>query len=242
MEIENNYAEKKTSRKTKKKEESEEEVSSDEEQSNYEPSHSEESIIGSSSEEEMSESEKVVLKKKDSSLKRKRGIQKESKAKPVPEKIKPPTKRLKKEDDFTDFTMPTQAVEGEKAFKISSKSTPAAPAEGEKSYKEKKEGSQRKPPNFDLGRVDFNLHTEDPNNIIQKTVQISTGLKLTCKMLAGATVSSGKVTYPDWAALIFQKKIKDDKCFEFNVGLKDAPKLIEGLKYIIAENKTFFNS
>jgi hypothetical protein len=93
-----------------------------------------------------------------------------------------------------------------------------------------------------VGRVDFNLHTEDPNNIVQKTVQISTGLKLTCKMLAGATMSSGKVTYPDWAALIFQKKIKDDKCFEFNVSLKDAPKLIEGLKYIISENKTFFNS
>ena len=59
-------------------------------------------------------------------------------------------------------------------------------------------------------------------------------------MLAGATLSSGKVTYPDWAALIFQKK--DEKCFEFNLSLKDAPKIVEGLKFLISENKKFFSS
>ena len=59
-------------------------------------------------------------------------------------------------------------------------------------------------------------------------------------MQAWATMLSGKVTWPDWAAIIFQKKIKDDKCFEFNVSLKDAPKLIE--EYIISDNKTFLNS
>jgi hypothetical protein len=170
----------------------------------------------------MSESEKIVIRKKESSLKRKRSPKKDEPkvTKTEVEKVKPPHKKQKKEE------------------KKSSKEE----LEGEKSFKEKKESPAKKATNFDVGRVDFNLHTEDPNNIVQKTVQISTGLKLTCKMLAGATMSSGKVTYPDWAALIFQKKIKDDKCFEFNVSLKDAPKLIEGLKYIISENKTFFNS
>ena len=64
---------------------------------------------------------------------------------------------------------------------------------------------------FDSGRADFNLDTENPNNIIQKTFQISAGLKMTCKLLAGAKMSSGKVIYPDWAPLIFQNKIKDNK-------------------------------
>ena len=220
VEVESDHAEKKTSRKTEKKEESDEEVTSGE--SDYEPSRSEESSSGSSSEEEMSESEKIVIRKKESSLKRKRSPKKDEPkvTKTEVEKVKPPHKKQKKEE------------------KKSSKEE----LEGEKSFKEKKESPAKKATNFDVGRVDFNLHTEDPNNIVQKTVQISTGLKLTCKMLAGATMSSGKVTYPDWAALIFQKKIKDDKCFEFNVSLKDAPKLIEGLKYIISENKTFFNS
>jgi hypothetical protein len=233
VEVENNHAEKKTSRKTKKdKEESEEEVSGSE--SEYGPTESEESTSGSSSEEEMSESEKIVEKKKESSLKRKRGASSSSKktaeksaaekSKVEAEKVKPPAKKQKKEEVPKDLGCP---IEGEKSFKTKEASTTTAL-------------SKKPPTNFDVGRVDFNLHTEDPNNIVQKTVQISNSLKLTCKMLAGATVSAGKVTYPDWAALIFQKKVKDDKCFEFNISLRDAPKLIDGLKYIIEENKTFF--
>lgn len=230
MEVEKNHAEKKKSRSTEKKDESEEEVTSGTE-SDYEPSHSEGYATGSSTEEEeMSESEKVVIRKKASALKRKRSSKEDNPprcraAEPEPEKSKNKNKKMKKDENETTKKSADKELEGEKS---------------EKSFKEKKEGNQKKVVNFDGGRVDFNLHTEDPNNIVQKTVQISTGLKLTCKMLAGATMSAGKVTYPDWAALIFQKKIKDDKCFEFNVSLKDAPKLIEGLKYIISENKTFF--
>lgn len=230
MEVEN-HAEKKKSGKTEKKVESEEEVLSSGTESDYEPSHSEGYATGSSTEEEeMSESEKVVIRKKASAVKRKRSSKDEevSTCRAAAEAEKRKNKKMKKDDNETTKKSTTEKeMEGEKS---------------EKSFKEKKEGPQKKVVNFDGGRVDFNLHTEDPNNIVQKTVQISTGLKLTCKMLAGATMSAGKVTYPDWAALIFQKKIKDDKCFEFNVSLKDAPKLIEGLKYIISENKTFFKS
>ena len=75
-----------------------------------------------------------------------------------------------------------------------------------------------------------------------KTILINTGLKLSCKMISGVTISSNKTQYPDWAALVFQKKIKDEKCFELNLSLKDAPKIVEGLKFLIGENKKFFNS
>ena len=77
-------------------------------------------------------------------------------------------------------------------------------------------------PNFEFGKVDKNLFSEDPNNIITKTVQINTGLKLSCKMISGVTVSSSKTQYPDWAALIFQKKIKDTICFDQRLGAAHA--------------------
>ena len=61
-------------------------------------------------------------------------------------------------------------------------------------------------------------------------------------MKSGVAISSNKTQYPDWVALVFQKKIKDNKVFEFNVNLKEAPKIIEAIKYIMAENQTFFNN
>ena len=68
-------------------------------------------------------------------------------------------------------------------------------------------------PNFESGKVDKNLFSEDPNDIIAKTILINTGLKLSCKMISGVTISSNKTQYTDWAALVFQKKIKDNKVF-----------------------------
>ena len=44
-------------------------------------------------------------------------------------------------------------------------------------------------------------------------------------MLAGATMSSGKVTYPDWPALIFQKKSKMRNAL-IQSFLKDAPTIV----------------
>ena len=193
--------------------EEEEEEAQEVSGSEYDGEESEESSSGSSSEDEMSESEKTVLAKKASAVKRKR-------AAPIPKKIETIKKESKKNEPPA------------KKMKKDKKEKDLTTADGEKKV----------PANFESGKVDFNLHTEDPNNIVQKTVQISPTLKLTCKMLQGTTISSGKVTYPDWAALIFQKKIKEDKSFEFNISLRDAPKIIEGLQFIINENKTFFKS
>ena len=47
-------------------------------------------------------------------------------------------------------------------MKFSSKKTPPSPA-------------KKVPVLFDSGMVDFNLDTENPNNIVPKTVKISTG-------------------------------------------------------------------
>ena len=72
--------------------------------------------------------------------------------------------------------------------------------EGEGEFK----NSGKEKPNFE-GKVDINLYTEDPTNIVPKTVQISKTLKVTCCMISGAQKFSGKITNPDWLGLFFQK-------------------------------------
>lgn len=214
-------------KKTKKIQKTQEVVSSSEEESDVELSESEGSLDGSTSGSE-SEAEVIVEKKKNTSLKRKRATKiEEDNDKKAKKRVKSEkTKKNKKEEK-----------KGEKKDEKKDDIT-----EGEKIFDEEVGEKKKKvSASFDAGRVDMNLHTEDPNNIITRTVQISTGLKMACRMVSGTTAGANKVTYPDWAALIFIKKIKDDKSFEFNVSLKDAPRIIEGLNYIINENKTFFN-
>ena len=218
---------KKRERETKKESFQKEEVSSSDSESDYEPNELEMSNSGSSSGSE-SEAEVIVEKKKKTSNKRKRAQVDEKEEEP--KKMDKKTKKMKKD---VETSQPMNA-EGEKTYEDLKVD--------EKKEENDKKSKKTSPPAilFDTGRVDFNLDTENPNNIITKTVQISTSLKMTCKMVAGAAMSSGRISYPDWAALVFKKKIKDGKCFEFNVSLKDAPRIVEGLKYIIEENKKFF--
>lgn len=218
---------KKRERETKKVSFQKEEVSSSDSESDYEPNELEMSNSGSSSGSE-SEAEVIVEKKKKTSNKRKRAQVDEKEEEP-----KKMDKKIKKMKKDLETSQPMNA-EGEKTYEDLKVD--------EKKVENDKKSKKTSPPAilFDTGRVDFNLDTENPNNIITKTVQISTSLKMTCKMVAGAAMSSGRISYPDWAALVFKKKIKDGKCFEFNVSLKDAPRIVEGLKYIIEENKKFF--
>lgn len=212
--MEVNNAEKKASGKAPKTKEFLE--SEEETESEVDASDSEASVVSSSETE--SEAEVIIKKKAKTATKRKMSTTTKKPSKPEEKKI---SKKPKLE------------IEGEKTFN----EEPVVVEADEKSIK-----IEKKMVNFDGGKVDKNLFVEDPNNIVQKTVQINPTLKMTCKMISGANASTSKVQYPDWAALIFQKKMKEDKCFEFNINLKDAPKIIEGLKFIIEENKTFFNN
>ena len=82
-------------------------------------------------------------------------------------------------------------------------------------------------PNFESGKVDKNLFSEDPNDIIAKTILINTGLKLSCKMISGVTISSNKTQYPDWAALVFQKRSRITKCLSLILIRRKPPKLLK---------------
>ena len=213
-------ADKRTSKNGKtKKAPQKEEVSEEEESENevdddpeFEPNEAEESSAGETEGEE-SEEEILIEKKKETSQGQKRKKQ---------------TK-----------TSPPKKVKVQKDGKVVEKKK-----KKENKAEQEKEGetfvNSKEKPNFDSGKVDFNLYTEDPNNILSRTVQISKTLKVSCKMINGAQMFAGKVAYPDWPGLVFHKKIKDGKVFEFNTNLTDLPNLIKALQYIMKENPNFF--
>lgn len=189
--------------------------SEEEEDSDFESTDIEETSDGPSEGEE-SEEEILIEKKKATAQKRKRDAKTE----------KVPAKKTKSE----------KTVVAEKKKPEKKNETPAVEEmkEGEKEFIAKEK------PMFDSGKVDFNLYTEDPTNIVSRTVQISKALKICCKMISGAQMASGKVSYPDWPGLVFQKKIKEGKVFDFNISLTDVPNLIKALQYVMQENPTFF--
>lgn len=204
----------KETKKTPRKEEASESEEEIEEDSDFESTDIEETSDGPSEGEE-SEEEILIEKKKATAQKRKRDAKTE----------KAPAKKTKTEKTVVEKKKPEKKNE-----------TPAVEEmkEGEKEFIAKEK------PMFDSGKVDFNLYTEDPTNIVSRTVQISKALKICCKMISGAQMASGKVSYPDWPGLVFQKKIKEGKVFDFNISLTDVPNLIKALQYVMQENPTFF--
>ena len=72
-----------------------------------------------------------------------------------------------------------------------------------------------------------------------KKIRIDKFVILQCKMIEGGK-GAGRVGYPDYAALSFLRKTKDDNAFEFNLPLKVAFNLIDALNLIIKDNPKYF--
>ena len=89
---------------------------------------------------------------------------------------------------------------------------------------------------FDDTNLDLNLHNADPTNVISRRVLLSNNLIMTSKMISQST---NNLTY-DYAALAFQRKTNNEKLFEFLIPLSLAPRIQEGLTYIMKENPKFF--
>lgn len=264
MELENATKKEKKTSKTKKskKEISSEEETDEEEEYKIESESSDSEGTSDGSSETESEGEVIIKKKKETSNKRKRlATPEKTKGKKLKKDNTIVTQKKDEEREGGKMDNLKQKKEEEKEEKMKeemmskegetnvtdSKINQPMPKETEKIYTQVVGGKTDKKtkkvaPSFDSGKVDFNLHTEDPTNINNRTVQISSGLKMQCKMMSGLQSFTTKINYPDWAALAFIKKIKDDKVFEFNVPLKDAPKIMEGIKLLIKENPRFFDS
>jgi hypothetical protein len=153
-----------------------------------------------------------------------------SSAQPEPVNPSPPTSSSTEvvaqssTNNNMDATPPAQSLQGEKQFDPSS-------------LVDKK----TKTPVFNDKNCDYNVYTGDPNNVVCKKVRIDKNLILTCRMIeANEGRKTNTMSYSEYAALSFVRKMRDDRAFEFNLPLNLAPAIIEGLQLIMNDNPRFF--
>ena len=105
-----------------------------------------------------------------------------------------------------------------------------------KKKNKKNETTKREPKEFVDTNVDLNLHC-DSQLVHPKKVKLTNNIMLGCQIYSSDTT---KLNY-DFAALVFERKLKDSKSFEFNLPLSICPNLIRGINYIMKENPKFFS-
>jgi hypothetical protein len=143
-----------------------------------------------------------------------------------------------------------KSAQVEQSAATSSSSTPAIrikdqdQGEGEKGFDLSSitvvEKKKKETPVFNDKNLDYNLFSDDPDNVVSKKIKIAKNVILQCSMIDGN--DKGKnAAFQDYAALSFLRKTKDEKAFEFNLPLGLAPNIIEALKLIINDNPKFFH-
>ena len=106
--------------------------------------------------------------------------------------------------------------------------------------KDNESGEKKKDyPDFSDKNVDVNLYNDDPQTVIQKRIKVSDNIVVSCKMIA---VNQRQANGFEYAAIVFARKGRADKAFEYNLPLSLAPKVIAALNIIVNENPKFFQS
>ena len=168
--------------------------------------------------------------------------QKIEKEKPkTPKKTNPKKKSKVEKDEPMDLSRPSTSAQNNGDGVMGTISGPQNQQGEEKSFDvgiiEKKK--TREAPIFNDKNLDYNLFSNDPDNVVSKKIKISSNVIVQCKMIDG--LEKGKnATFQDYAALSFLRKTKDEKAFEFNLPLGLATNIIEALKLIINDNPKFF--
>lgn len=101
----------------------------------------------------------------------------------------------------------------------------------------KKKFTKKEPRKFNDRNVDYNLFENDPCNVITKKCKLNNTLLMICKMVDGTDARGNGYEH---AALVFEKKSKNDNVFEFSVPLSVIPNMIEGLQLMMKDNARFF--
>lgn len=109
-----------------------------------------------------------------------------------------------------------------------------------KKEKNDESGEKKKDyPDFSDKNVDVDLYNDNPHTVIQKRIKVSDNIVVSCKMIA---VNQRQANGFEYAAIVFARKGRADKAFEYNLPLTLAPKVIAALNIIVNENPKFFQS
>lgn len=134
-------------------------------------------------------------------------------------------KRKKTSDDDDESLIKKDEKAGEKTFSKKKQDTPAT--------------KRKQAAIFDDSNVDRRFKIGCPQSVNPKKVSVNSNYMVSCKMIEANENKKGGLSY-DYAGLIFQRRTKDSKCYEFNMPLSLTPVIISALNYIMSENKTFF--
>ena len=96
---------------------------------------------------------------------------------------------------------------------------------------------QNELPDFSDKNVDVDLYHEDTQRVIQKRIKITDNIIVSCKMIS---VNQRQANGFEYAGLVFARKGRADKAFEYNLPLNLTPKIIAALNIIVTENPKFF--
>lgn len=146
------------------------------------------------------------------------------------------TKKKRQKTSDKSETPKTSNVEIMEKKKKSEKRSPGTSGQSKKSLAanlKKKKGEVKE---FTDANVDLNLHS-DSQIVHPRKIKLTNNIILSCQMFDMETT---KLNY-DFPALVFQRKLKDSKAFEFNLPLSICPNLIHGVNYIMKENPKFFS-
>lgn len=140
----------------------------------------------------------------------------------------------KKEKINTLGAPETQPLIDEKAHEAE----PAtATSDAEKKITATKASGKKEPKLFNDKNIDIDLYDSDPDKIVVKKIRLNKSVILSCKTIETVNQTGAKL---DWAAVILEKRMKGDLCYDFNMSLALVPVLIEGLKKIVQANPKYF--
>jgi len=145
---------------------------------------------------------------------------------------KTPAKRIKSNPESSNSIEPSTSAE--KPL-IEEKKHPKKDVE----KKQKTTSGKKEPKMFNDKNCDIDLFDSDPDKIVNKKIRINSSLIMSCKTMEAVSGNGGQI---EWAAILFEKKMKDGRSYDFNTSLACAPHLIEGLKAIMKANPKYFRA
>ncbi len=137
-----------------------------------------------------------------------------------------PSKKVKNEESAASTSTASESLIPEKQH-------------GKKENEKKTKAGKKEAKMFNDKHIDIDLFDSDPEKIVSRKIRLNSSLLLSCRTMEATGPNGGQI---EWAALLFEKRAKDGRSFDFNIGLSLALPLIQGLKEIIKANPKYFKT
>ena len=137
-----------------------------------------------------------------------------------------PSKKVKNEESAASTSTASESLIPEKQH-------------GKKENEKKTKAGKKEAKMFNDKHIDIDLFDSDPEKIVSRKIRLNSSLLLSCRTMEATGPNGGQI---EWAALLFEKRAKDGRSFDFNIGLSLAVPLIQGLKEIIKANPKYFKT